>query len=89
VGGGKVTHLLPLLVFVCGAFYEASCVGFVGGAQKSQPGATSLMSMLAGSAEITGVFSSVRDWRVAPFYILGLGTGAYIGVSMKRRQERG
>ena len=81
-------HLLPLLVFVCGAFYEASCVGFVGGAQKSRPGPTSIMSMLAGCAEITGVFSSVRNWHVAPFYILGLGTGAYVGVTVKQRMER-
>lgn len=81
-------HLLPLLVFVCGAFYEAMCVGFVDNTAQSRPGPTSLMSMLAGSAEVTGIFNSVRDWHVAPLYVLGLGTGAYIGVSLKRRRER-
>lgn len=88
MGGGKVTRLLPLLVFVCGAFYEASCVGFVHNTTQSRPSTTALMSMLAGLAEVTGIFSSVHDWHVAPFYVLGLGAGSYGGVWMKRRQEK-
>ena len=65
-----------------------SCVGFVHNTAQSNPGTTSVMSMLAGLAEVTGIFGSVHDWHVAPFYVLGLGAGSYGGVWMKRRRER-
>lgn len=79
-----------LVVLVCGTFYEASCVGFVHFSKESR-WKTTAMSMLAGAAEISGVFNSVRDWHVAPFYVLGLGAGAFIGVTMKSRrgEEKG
>ena len=83
-----MTRLLPLLVFICGAFYEASCVGFVYNTTQSRPSTAALLSMLAGLATVTGIFNSVRDWHVAPFYVLGLGAGSYGGVWMKRRRER-
>ena len=76
---------LGLLVFVCGAFYEASCVGFVHYSEEGSPARTAAMSMLAGLAQVTGIFESVSDWRVAPFFVLGLGTGAYLGVRAKQR----
>ena len=72
-----------LVVFMCGAFYEASCVGFVHFSEVKSPGLTALMSMLAGVAEVTGIFESVKDIKIAPFFVLGLGTGAYLGVALK------
>lgn len=77
-----------LLVFVCGAFYEASCVGFVHFTERTSPRATAVMSVLAGAAEVTGIFESVRDWRIGVFMVAGLGTGAYLGVWYKQLRER-
>lgn len=77
--------LTGLLVLVCGAFYEASCVGFVHFSERTRPSTTALMSMLGAAAEVTGIFGSVHDLRVAPFFVLGIGVGAFLGVVLKRR----
>ena len=78
---------LAIVVFVCGAFYEASCVGFVHFSEDGSPWKTAAMSMLAGAAEVTGIFGSVHDWHVGPFFVLGLGAGAFIGVTLKRARS--
>lgn len=78
--------MTALLVFVCGAFYEASCVGFVHYAESGGAWRTAAMSALAGLAQVTGIFGSVQNWHVAPFFVLGLGVGAYAGVKLKDRR---
>lgn len=78
-----------LLVFVCGAFYEASCIGFVHYAEAGGAWRTALMSVLAGLAEVTGIFGTVKDWHVGPFFVAGLGVGAYLGVRFKGRDRTG
>jgi hypothetical protein len=77
--------LFGALVFACGAFYEASCVGFVVFANDGKAWKTALASGLAGAAEVTGIFGTVRDWHIGPFFVVGLMTGAYLGVSMRGR----
>jgi len=66
-----------LLVFVCGAFYEASCVGFGHFAESGGAWKTALMSSMAVLAEVTGIFVTVHDWRVGPLFVVGLGVGAF------------
>lgn len=75
---------LAATVFVCGAFYEASCVGFVHFAERSA-WKTAVMSALAGLAEVTGIFGTVKDWHVGPFFVVGLGVGAFVGVRLNLR----
>lgn len=84
--GGAVS---ALLVFVCGAFYEASCVGFVHYAEAGGAWRTAAMSALAGLAEVTGIFGTVKDWHIGPFFVAGLGVGAYLGVKLKGRSHHG
>ena len=81
------TSLSAVVVFVCGAFYEASCVGFVHFSEGGSAWKTATMSMLAGVANVTGIFGSVHDWHVGPFFVLGLGVGAFVGVRLKQRRS--
>jgi len=70
-----------LLGFACGALYEACCVGFVHFSEHHRPGWAAAMSMLAHGAEITGIFESLKGWRIAAVVTLGYGTGTYLAVS--------
>jgi hypothetical protein len=79
------TH--ALLVLVCGAFYEASCVGFIHSAERARPARTAFFSVAAAAAQLTGLLDSVRDWRLAPFFIFGYGIGSYIAVWLKGRRS--
>jgi hypothetical protein len=72
-----------LLVLACAAFYEASCVGFVHYSGRGAAWKTALMSALAGAGQVTGIFETVRDWRMGVFFVLGLGLGAFTGVRLK------
>lgn len=74
---------LAALMFVCGACYEAGCVGFIHFSERGRPLLTALCSMVAATVEITGVLGSVHDWHLAPVFILGYGTGSYIAVRIK------
>lgn len=75
--------ITALVVFACGALYEAACVGWVHHSERGRPISTACFSMLAATAEVSGVFNSVRDIRVAPFFILGYGVGTYCAVRWK------
>jgi hypothetical protein len=81
--------MIPLLVFACGALYEAACVGWVHFSERGKPLPTALFSMLAAAATVTGILDSVRDWHVAPAFILGYGAGSYAAVEWKRRNSKG
>ncbi len=77
--------LAAVLALVCGASYEAACVGWVHFSERSRPLTTALFSMLAATAEVTGVLDAARDVRVAPFFVLGYGIGTYLAVRVKAR----
>lgn len=76
-----------VVVLACAAFYEASCVGFVHFAQEGGAWKTALMSALAGAAEVTGIFETVRNWHYGIFFVAGLGLGAFVGVRLKDSSE--
>ena len=78
---------MAFLVFFCAAFYEASCVGFVHFAESGGAWKTSAMSALAGLAEVTGIFETVRNWHLGVFFVVGLGVGAFVGVKIKNWKE--
>jgi hypothetical protein len=73
-----------ILVLFCAAFYEASCVGFVHFAESGGAWKTATMSSLAGAAEVTGIFETVRNWHLGVFFVIGLGAGAFAGVRIKQ-----
>lgn len=78
--------ILPgLIAFVCGALYEAACVGWVHFSERDKPRHTAAFSMLAATAEVTGVLDSVRDFHAAPFFVVGYGVGTYLAVPWKTR----
>lgn len=74
-----------ILAFVCGALYEAACVGWVHFSERGKPLHTSTFSMLAATAEVTGILDSAHDIRVAPFFVLGYGVGTYLAVRWKTK----
>jgi len=76
-----------LLALVSGALYEAACVGWVHFSERGRAFPTSLFSMLAATAEVTGVLDSVHDIRVAPFFVAGYGIGTYVAVKWKGKHE--
>jgi hypothetical protein len=76
--------LLAVLIFFCGAFYECMRVGFVVFANNGKAGKTAMYSGLSGLAEITGIFGTVHDWHLGPFFLVGLMTGSYIGVHINK-----
>lgn len=75
-----------LVALVAGAAYEAACVGWVHFSERGRALPTAGFSMLAALAEVTGVLDSVRDIRVAPFFVLGYGVGTYAAVRWKSRR---
>lgn len=78
-----------LLVFVCGALYEAACVGWVHFSERGKPFRTALFSMLAAGTTLTGILDSVKDNRAIPAFIAGYGFGSYVAVAWKSKSWRG
>lgn len=78
--------LAGLGVLIAGAAHEAVCVGWVHFSERGRPKTTALFSMLAATSEVSGILSSVHDWRMAPFYIAGFGVGTYAAVRWKSRK---
>lgn len=76
--------LHAVLVFACGAAYEACCVAFVHFAEREAAARTALFSVLAASAELSGILDSAQAHRLAPFFIVGYGTGTFAAVKVKR-----
>lgn len=76
-----------ILVFLCGAIYEAACVGWVHFSERGKPFATSVFSMAAAGAEVTGILEAAHDLRIAPFFVLGYGVGTYLAVALKNRRK--
>lgn len=79
--------LLAIVTFVSGAAYEATCVFWVHYSEKGSL-KTTVFSMLAATAEVAGIGASVHDWHLAPFFIVGYGTGTALAVIVKRRWLR-
>ena len=42
-------------------------------------------SMLLGAAQVAGIGSAVRDWRLAPFFIVGYGLGSAVAIWATRK----
>jgi hypothetical protein len=75
--------LLAIGTFLSGAVYEATCVFWVHFSERGRPFKTGLFSMLAATAEVCGIGASVHDWWLAPFFIVGYGTGTVIAIKLK------
>ena len=73
--------------FLAGAAYEAACVGWVHYSEKGRPISTALFSMALALAQVVGVGESVKDWHMAPFFVLGYAAGSFCAVEFKRRKR--
>jgi hypothetical protein len=62
---------------VSGATYEALSVVWVHQATHGTVWATALVSGLQALAMVVGVGESVKDWHVAPAFVLGYAAGAF------------
>jgi ABC-type Fe3+-siderophore transport system permease subunit len=65
------------LAIASGATYEAMSVVWVHQATHGTALSTALVSGLQALAIVLGVGESVRNWRTAPFYVIGYASGAY------------
>ena len=74
-----------VIAFLGGAVYEAGCVFWVHYSESGRPYATALVSMLCATAQVAGIGESVRDLRIAPFFIIGYGVGTFFAVKLKDR----
>lgn len=72
-------------VFAAGAIYEATCVWWVHFAESGKPFKTGMMSMIAATAEVTGLIGTITDLRLAPAFVLGYGFGTAVAVAFKNR----
>lgn len=69
---------LPFVVaFASGAAYEACSVVWVHRATHGTPWQTAIVSGLQALAQVVGIGESVKNWRVAPFFVVGYALGAY------------
>jgi hypothetical protein len=69
-----------LVAMASGAAYEACSVVFVHQATHGTPMHTALASGLQAAASVAGIGASVKDWRVAPFFVLGYALGSYVAM---------
>jgi hypothetical protein len=74
----KLRHVLAALL--SGAAYEACSVVWVHRAVHGTPLQTAAISGLQALAQVVGIGESVRDWKVAPFYVGGYALGAYFAM---------
>jgi hypothetical protein len=73
-----VNRLRPfILALASGATYEALSVVWVHQATHGTAWATALVSGLQALAMVVGVGESVKDWHVAPAFVLGYAAGAF------------
>lgn len=66
-----------IIALLSGAAYEGCSVIWVHRATHGTPMQTALVSCVQALAQVLGIGESVRNWRVAPFFILGYGIGSY------------
>jgi hypothetical protein len=74
-----------LTTFLAGLFLEGTAVFWT---HYSERGRALIAASLSGGqalALVLGIGESVRDLRLAPFFVLGYGTGSYVAVKLKER----
>jgi hypothetical protein len=72
-----------MLAFASGAAIEATAIWWVHHSERRAWIKASLCSMLYGIAQVTGIGESIRNWHVAPWFVLGYGVGTAIAVKLK------
>lgn len=75
--------LSALLTFASGAAIEIACVFWVHYSERGAALKTGVASMVIGTAQCLGIGEYVRDWRLAPFFVLGYGVGTAAAVRFK------
>ena len=74
------------LVLLCGFTYDALGVFWVHFSERGRAGETAACSMVQGAVLVTGIFETVRDFRMAAFLVAGYGLGTFVAVTVKKRR---
>lgn len=77
--------LLCLLTFLTGAIFEAACVGWTHFAEKGKALQSSFFAVVIAISNIIGLGESIKDLRIAPFFVLGYGFGTFMAVKLKTK----
>lgn len=80
--------LLYLITFLTGVVFEAACVGWTHYIEKGKVLPGTLLAAVIATTNIFGFGESIKDRRVAPFFILGYAVGAFIAIKFKTRYGR-
>lgn len=77
--------LLCLITFLTGVVFEAACVGWTHFTEKGKALPAALLAALIATTNIFGFGESIKDWRVAPFFILGYAVGTFMAIKFKTK----
>lgn len=77
----------PLVVFLGGAVYEAAAVAWVHYAERKSPTKAALFAMICATALVVGIGESVKDFWMAPYFIVGKGAGTFCAVYWNKAKE--
>ena len=67
-------------VFLSGFLYEIGCVGWVHYAQQKNALACAVASVFIATCSLLGIGESIKDRRLAPFFVAGFASGSYVAV---------
>ena len=80
--------LICLITFLTGVVFEAACVGWTHYAEKGRALPAALLAALIATTNIIGFGESIKDWRVAPFFILGYAIGTFSAIKLKNKYSK-
>lgn len=81
--------LRALIAFISGAAVELACVFWCANAAKGDARRTALWSMVIATSQLLGIGEGLTGFLVGASYVLGFGTGSYLGVLISKRRGRG
>lgn len=78
--------LAALLAFASGFTIETACVYWVHFSERNRALPTSLCTVAIFTAQVTGIGSSIHDWRITCAFVLGGAIGTFLAVRRKAKR---
>lgn len=69
--------MLRALVFLAGAAFELSYLGWIWASAQRRPLLSAALSVITGAISVYGISAVVTDRAVLPWLLLGYGVGSY------------
>jgi hypothetical protein len=76
-----------LIAFLSGVVYEIGCVFWCTDAAGGNAHRTAAWSMLVATCQLAGIGEGLTGIEVGVCYVLGFGTGSYLGVLISKRKK--